>query len=155
MEIDAVFSSAINFGIFKDDLCGINNIKISGILKVHTTIGGSTISGLVSSATIGANNITSSLQIIHTGFYLDRCSHIASNTMTDGKDKVISITNITLSGSISVTGTSDYNYRDGFRNIGGIIARASGCVVNISGVALNGYSISHTQTLRGVALLIG
>ena len=85
INIDTVFNSIINFGIFKDGLCGMHNIKVSGVLKVHTSVGGSTISGLVSSISGNTNNITSSLIIAHTGSYLDRCSHIASNVFaTDG-----------------------------------------------------------------------
>ena len=155
INIDTVFNSAVDFGIFKDDSCGMHNIKISGVLKVHTTAEGCMISGLVSRLSGKINNITSSLIITHTGSYLNRCSHIASNTIATTGEDFLLISNITLTGSMSVTGSGDLNDISLQRNIGGIIARAYSCKVNISGVAINGYSISHSQVLRGVAFLIG
>ena len=123
---------------------------------MHTSVGGSFISGLVSKATNFINNITSSLFIVHTGSYLDRCSHIASNAIGDESGKTIQISNITLTGSMSITGTSDIgnNYLS-MRNFGGIIARATLCDIRLTGIAINGYQASHSQTLRGCALVIG
>ena len=125
------------------------------MLKVSTTVVGSTISGLVSILSGNINNITSSLVITHTGSYLDRCSHIASNTITTTGEGFLLISNITLTGSISVESQTDVNNVNNQPNIGGIIARANLCKVNISGIAINGYYISHTGTLRAVALIIG
>ena len=140
IKIDTVFNSVVDFGIFKDDLCGMNNVKISGVLKVHTAIGGSMISGLVSEATNLINNITSSLAITHTGSYLSRCSHIASNAMSSEARKSIQISYITLMGSMSVTGAEDINPDyETMRNIGGIVARATSCDISLTGIALNGY----------------
>ena len=137
--IDTSFDKVTDFGIFKDDLCGLHNIKISGTLKISTTADGCTISGLVSIASGSINNITSSLVITHTGHYLNRCSHIASNVVATTETEFVSISNVTLTGSMSVTGTSDFSNVANQRNIGGIIARAYQCKVNISGIAINGY----------------
>ena len=81
INVDTTFNSITGFGIFKDNLCGMRNIKTSGVLKLHTTVDGCTISGLVSSVSGNINNITSSLVITHTGKFLNRCSHIASNVV--------------------------------------------------------------------------
>ena len=45
---------------------------------------------------------------------------------------------------MNVTGSGDFNDVPGQRNIGGIIARAYLCTLNISGIAINGYFISHS-----------